>query len=340
MLTKKLSNIVKKSQIHNSLIKKTGIRTIFSSKSSSNTNDVVRKLDSSNKSNFGIQIVPYQEVRVVETFGKYSKTLNAGIHLVIPIVQKIRYSHSLKERMLPVDPQTCWTQDNVQVSINGNVFVKVSDPFNASYNCEEPYSMIYQMAFSAMRAEVGLMELDDLLNQREHINEQITKAIRPRIIDWGIDLLGYEIQDIEPQREVLEDLTKQSKAERDRREAVKASEGERQVRINHAEGAKQAEILKSEGSMQATLNNATAEAEARIKLANAEAEAINMTGIALADEESGGPEAAKYNIAQKMAESWSNMAKNSPTILLPNEPNNVSSLVSQALATYNSIKKP
>jgi regulator of protease activity HflC (stomatin/prohibitin superfamily) len=258
--------------------------------------------------------------------------------MLIPYLHRVKYTHSLKERMLRVQPQTCWTKDNVQVSINGNVFVQVSDPYKTSYNCEEPYSMIYQMAFSAMRAEVGLLELDDLLNQREHINKQISDAIRPRTKEWGINLLGYEIQDIEPQREVLEDLTKQSKAERDRREAVKASEGERQVKINHAEGHKQATVLRSEGDMQATINKAGADAKARVMIAEAEAEAINLTGVALMDEATGGPEAAKYNIAQNMTEAWTQMAGNSPTILLPQDPQNVASMVSSAFATYGKIK--
>jgi regulator of protease activity HflC (stomatin/prohibitin superfamily) len=294
-------------------------------------------LDNSNKLNFGIQIVPNQEVRIVEKFGEYHRTLSPGIHFLIPFMHRVKYTHSLKERMLKVDPQTCWTKDNVQVSINGNVFVQVNDPKKTSYSVEEPYSMIYQMAFSAMRAEVGLLELDDLLNQRDHINNAITSAIRPRTEEWGISLLGYEIQDIEPQREVLHDLTKQSKAERDRREAVKASEGERQVKINHSEGQMQATINDAKALAESKIMIAEAEARSKIIIAEAEAEAIRKTGIELINSSTGGPEAANFAIARGMTDAWHNIGKEGTTILLPNNPSDISSMVATALSTYKSI---
>lgn len=288
------------------------------------SNDL-RQLDLSDKVNLGIQIVPHQEARVVEWFGKFDKVLSPGIHLLIPFVQKVKYTHSLKERMLRVEPQMCWTKDNVQVYINGNVFVQVEDPVKASYSVEQPYSMIYQMAFSTMRAEVGLLELDDLLNNRDQINEAISTSIRPRTEEWGLKLIGYEIQDIEPQEEVLADLTKQSKAERDRREAVKASEGERQVLIN-----------RSEGEMQAITNKARAQADARVMIAEAEATAIRKVTEELSKESAN--ETVRYNIAQEMSKAWTKMAENSPTILLPQDASNVNSLVAQAMGTYEFLK--
>jgi len=256
-------------------VNKIGARSLSSS---SITN--LKELDKSNRFNLGIQIVPNQEARVVEWFGKFNKVLTPGIHFLIPFVQRVSYTHSLKERMLRVEPQMCWTKDNVQVFINGNVFVQVEDPVKASYAVEQPYSMIYQMAFSTMRAEVGLLELDELLNNRDQINDAISTSI----------------------------------------------EGERQVLIN-----------RSEGEMQAITNKAKAEADAKVMIAEAEATAIRKVTEELNKEAAG--ETARYNIAQEMAKAWGKMAGNSPTILLPQDAGNISSLVSQAFATYDRIKK-
>ncbi len=295
----------------------------------------LKALDEKSKWNFGFQIVPNQEARIVERFGKYFKTLEPGLHFLIPVVDQVKYVHSLKEQMLPVDPQVAWTKDNIQVSINGNVFVKVQDPYKASYNVEQPYSMIFQMAYALMRREAGLLDFDDLLNNRNDINAKITNEIKPRTIEWGINLLGYEIQNIKPQAEVLDDLTRQSTAERKRREAVNESEGKRQVQINAAEGAKRAAELESEGRKIATINNAQGEAEAKLLIAKAQAESIRMVGEELANN----PEAAKFEIAQKMVFAWGELAKNSPTMILSKNPNDVSNLVTEAFAAYDHVSR-
>lgn len=297
--------------------------------------DTLRQLDKKSKMNFGFQIVPTQETRIVERFGKFSRILEPGLHFLVPIVDQVKYVHSMKEQMLPVHPQVAWTEDNVQVTINGNVFVKVVDAKKASYNVEQPYSMIFQMAIAEMRSVVGMLKLDDLLNQRESINAKVTTAIKPRTIPWGIDLLGYEIQDIAPQREVLEDLTRQSRAERKRREDVNQSQGEREVQINRAEGAKRAIELSSEGEKLATINNAAAQAEAKLVLARAQAEAIRLVGKALEEN----PEAARFEVAKEMAAAWKELAKNSPTLLLSQDPSNVNNLVAQAFSTFKMMDK-
>ena len=301
----------------------------------SNNSSLLKALDEQSKWNFGFQVVANQEARIVERFGKYSKTLVPGLHFLIPIVDRVKYVHSLKEQMLLVDPQVAWTKDNIQVSISGNVFVQVQDAYKASYNVEQPYSMIFQMAYSLMRREAGLLDFDDLLNNRNDINTKITNEIKPRTIEWGINLLGYEIQNITPQAEVLEDLTRQSTAERKRREAVNESEGKRQVQINEAEGAKRAAELQSEGRKIAAINVAQGEAEAKLLMAAAQAKSISMVGEELANN----PEAAKFEIAQKMVFAWGELAKNSPTMILSKNPNDVSNLVTEAFAAYDHISR-
>lgn len=288
----------------------------------------LENLDNSSKLNFGIQIVPREEVRIVEKWGKFDRMLEPGFHFLVPFMHKVAYTHSLKERMIPIYAQNAWTKDNVQVSINGNVFVRVHGPMEASYNVETPYSMIYQMSFAAMRAEVGRLELDQLLDQREMINKHIADALRPRTENWGIVILGYEIQDINPQEEVLNDLTRQSRAERNRREAV-----------NEAQGLKQSEILRSEAEMQAIQNKAYAEANAIGIKAKAEAKAIELVGSALINKEMGGPESAKFVIAKDMTEAWKILASKGPTVLLPANPSNISKAVAEAMSTMDAINK-
>lgn len=297
--------------------------------------ETLKKLDKNSKKNFVIQVVSNRETRIVERFGKFMRILEPGLHFLIPFVDKIKYVHSMKEQMLPVTPQVAWTEDNVQVTINGNVFVKVVDAYKASYNVERPYSMIFQMAIAEMRSIVGTLKLDDLLNQRDYINKKVTTAISPRTEPWGIRLLGYEIQDIAPQDEVLEDLTRQSRAERKRREEVNQSQGEREVQINRAEGSKRALELTSEGQKLATINNANAQAASKLVLAKAQAEAINLVGKALEDN----PEAARFEIAKEMTAAWRELAKNSPTLLLSKNPADVSNLVAEAFTTFKMLEK-
>ncbi len=333
------------------------VTRMLSSSKSLASHTSLQALDEQTKRNFGIQIVPNQQVRVVERFGTYLKTLTAGIHMLIPGIDKVKYVHSLKEQMLPVDPQMAWTKDNIQVSINGNIFVQVEDPHKASYNVAQPYSMIFQMAYALMRREVALLDFDELLNNRNDINAKITGEIKPRIVPWGLKLLGYEIQNIKPQNEILEDLTRQSTAERKRREAVNESEGARQVKINTAEGYKRAVELESEGKRihianiaegeaqatrlkaqaqaDATANIAAGEAQALRLKAEAQADAIRIIGEALRDN----PEAARFDVAQKMIGAWDTLANKSPTLILSKDPSNVKDLVAQAFATYQHVNQ-
>ena len=219
-----------------------------------------------------VRIVPEQEVQLIEQFGKFSRLLEAGFHLIIPFVEKVAYKQNLKEEVIDVPPQICITQDNVQVSVDGVLYVKVVDPRSASYGIDSYRFATTQLAQTTMRSEIGKINLDSSFSERDLLNDAIVRSIDEASDPWGIKVTRYEIRDIAPPESVLEAMEQQMRAEREKRAQILESEGEKTARINESKGERDEAVNLSKGERQRRIN----EAEGRAK-------AIEVTAIATAD---------------------------------------------------------
>ncbi len=274
----------------------------------------------------GIVIVPQQMAFVVERLGRYNGTLDAGLHIIIPMIDRIAYRHSLKEVPMDVAPQVCITRDNTQVQIDGILYYQVTDAKLASYG-NENYSMaIESLAKTCLRSEVGKRELDKLLEDRQTINVAVVSALDEASITWGVKTLRYEIKDINPPHEVLASMQLQITAEREKRAAIARAEGE-----------KQAAIAQSEGEKQAAINAATGEAEALRLVAEANADAIAK--VAAATELAGGMQAVNLKVAEQYVQAFAQLAKAGNTIIVPANVSDISGMLASAMSVLNTVKK-
>lgn len=263
----------------------------------------------------GAVIVPQQMRFVVERLGQYNKTLDAGFHVLIPYFDSVRYRHSLKEQVIDIPEQVCITSDNVQVAVDGVLYVRVIDAKAASYGIDDYMFGMIQLAQTTLRSEIGKIELDKTFEARAHINANVVVEVDKAAEAWGVKVLRYEIKNITPPREVITAMEKQMKAEREKRAAILASEGARDSAINSAEGEKQAQIKESEARMMAQINTAKGEAEAILEVARATAEGLRLVGQSLQME--GGRAAMELRIAEQYLPQLGKIAQKTNTVVLP-----------------------
>ena len=274
-------------------------------------------------------IVPQQSAFVIESLGKYSRTLRAGFHILIPFVEKSAYRHSLKELAIDVAEQICITKDNVQVGVDGVLYMQVLDPERASYGITDYAFAISQLAQTTLRSEIGKIDLDRSFEERGSINANVVAELDKASNPWGVKVLRYEIRNINPPSDVLNAMEKQMRAEREKRAVVLTSEGERDAMINSAEGEKQRVIKESEADKQKQINEAEGQANAILAVATATAEGLRQVAIAV--KEDGGDAAMKLRIAEDYVQQFGNLAKGSNTLVVPANLSDLSSMI--ALAT-------
>jgi len=273
-------------------------------------------------------VVPQQSAFVIENLGKYSRTLHAGFHILFPFIEKIAYKHSLKERALDIPEQICITKDNVQVHVDGVLYLQVLDPKRASYGIGDFLFAISQLAQTTLRSEMGKIDLDRTFEERGAINASIVSELDKASDPWGVKVLRYEIKNITPPTDVLTAMEKQMRAEREKRALVLESEGRRDAAINQAEGEKQKVIKESEANRQQQINEAEGEAQAILAVAQATAEGLRAVSAAL--QSPGGNSAMQLRIAEQYIGEFGKLAKQGNTFVVPSNLSDIASMIAVA----------
>ncbi|MDP5031071.1 MAG: paraslipin [Paraglaciecola sp.] len=284
-----------------------------------------------------IKFVPQNRAYVIERFGKYQSTKEAGLNFILPFVDRISADRSLKEQAVDVPEQSAITKDNISLHVDGVLYFRVLDPYKATYGVDDYVFAVTQLAQTTMRSELGKMELDKTFEERDILNTNIVAAINQASGPWGIQVLRYEIKDIVPPHSVMEAMEAQMKAERVKRAQILESEGDRQAAINRAEGQKASVVLAAEADKAEAVLRAEGEAKAIIAVATAQAEALRQVGEAAATEE--GQKAIQLDLASKAIEAKRAIAKESSVVLLPDGGTEAASIVAQAMTIINTLNK-
>lgn len=281
-------------------------------------------------------VVPQQSGYVVENLGKYSRTMRAGFHILIPFIERVAYRHSLKEIATDIPEQVCITRDNVQVGVDGVLYMQVLEPERASYGITDYIFAISQLAQTTLRSEIGKIDLDRTFEERGVINANVVAELDKASDPWGVKVLRYEIKNINPPKDVLSAMEKQMRAEREKRAVILTSEGERDAKINEAEGEKQRVIKESEATKQLQINEAEGEAQAILAVATATAEGLKRVAAAASTE--GGVEAMQLRIAEDYVAKFGNLARAGNTLVVPANLSNVASMVALATSVFKGTK--
>jgi regulator of protease activity HflC (stomatin/prohibitin superfamily) len=284
-----------------------------------------------------IKFVPQNRAYVVERFGKFQSTKEAGLNFILPFIDRISADRSLKEKAVDVPEQSAITKDNISLSVDGVLYFRVLDPYKATYGIDDYVFAVTQLAQTTMRSELGKMELDKTFEERDILNTNIVAAINEAAGPWGIQVLRYEIKDIVPPQSVMEAMEAQMKAERVKRAQILESEGDRQSAINRAEGAKASVVLAAEAEKEEQVLRAEGEAKAIVAIATAQAESLRQVGQAAATAE--GQKAVQLDLATKAIEAKLAIAKESSVVLLPDNGTDAASMVAQAMTIINTLNK-
>ncbi len=279
------------------------------------------------------RVVPQKTVFIVERLGKYSRTLEAGFHILVPFVDRIAYKHILKEVAMDVPPQACITKDNIQVEVDGILYFQIMDPVKTSYGVSEYAFASIQLAQNTMRSEVGKIELDKTFEEREKINHEIVTAVDKAAEPWGIKVTRYEIKNIVPPASIKDAMEKQMRAEREKRALIAESEGDKQAKINRAEGDKQEAIAKSEGEKMKRINEAEGRAAEIERVAMATAKGIREIASAISDK--GGMDAMNLRIAEAYLGEFGKLAKTNNTMIIPSNLADVAGMVSSVSRVFS-----
>ena len=265
-----------------------------------------------------VRMVPQGYEWTVERFGKYTHTLDPGLHFLIPIIYGVGRKVNMMEQVLDVPSQEVITKDNAVVKVDGVVFFQVLDAAKAAYEVSNLEVAMIALVQTNIRTVIGSMDLDESLSQRETINAQLLNVVDHATNPWGLKVTRIEIRDIQPPRDLVDSMARQMKAEREKRAQILEAEGLRQSEILRAEGEKQAAVLEAEGRKEAAFRDA----EARERLAEAEARATTMVSQAIAQ---GDVQAINYFIAQKYVEAFRELATapNQKFVLMPMEASGV-----------------
>jgi regulator of protease activity HflC (stomatin/prohibitin superfamily) len=283
-------------------------------------------------------VVPQQNAYVVERLGRFSGVLEGGVHILLPFFDAIRYRHTLKEQAMDIPEQICITKDNVQVGVDGILYMKVMDPRRASYGITNYVFALTQLAQTTLRSEVGKIDLDKTFEERAHINSQVVSEVDKASEAWGVKVLRYEIKNITPPRDVIAAMEKQMRAEREKRATVLQSEGERDAAINSAEGQKQQVIKQSEAKKQQQINEAEGQASAILAVAKATAEGIRS--VAQAINEAGGFEAVQLRVAEQYINEFGKLAKSANTLVVPSNLSDVGAMIGLAMSAIRPKVEP
>jgi regulator of protease activity HflC (stomatin/prohibitin superfamily) len=282
-------------------------------------------------------VVPQQSAFVVERLGRYHGTLNAGFHILVPFVDAIRYRHSLKEAAIDIPAQVCITRDNVQVGVDGVLYLKVLNPERASYGISDYLFAITQLAQTTLRSEVGKIDLDRTFEERSTMNQAVVGELDKASEPWGVKVLRYEIKNIQPPADVLAAMEKQMRAEREKRAVILTSEGQRDAAINTAEGEKQQVIKASEASRQQQINEADGQSAAIRAVASATAQGIREVADAIRTQ--GGIEAVQLRVAEQYVAQFGNIAQKTNTIVVPANLTDVAGMIAAAMRVFEGAKR-
>jgi regulator of protease activity HflC (stomatin/prohibitin superfamily) len=283
-----------------------------------------------------IRIVPQKMAFIIERLGKYSSTLEAGFHVLIPFIDKVSYKHTLKEQAVDVASQTCITKDNIAVEVDGILYMQVVDPKKASYGINNYQFAATQLAQTTMRSVIGKLDLDKTFEERETINSAIVEAVDKASDPWGVKVTRYEVKNIVPPQSIKDAMEKQMRAEREKRALIAESEGDRQAKINRADGEKQEAIARSEGEKQRRINEAEGRAIEILQVAEATANGIRA--IAKAIGEKSGIQAVNLRIAEQYLLEFGKLAKENNTIIIPSNLADIAGVVKAASSVIKEIK--
>lgn len=283
------------------------------------------------------RVVPQRTVFIIERLGKYHATLEAGFHILVPFIDKVAYKHSLKEMVVDVPPQTCITKDNIQVEVDGILYLQVTDPVKASYGISNYIFGTTQLAQTTMRSEIGKIELDRTFEEREKVNLEIVMAVDKASDPWGIKVTRHEIKNILPPVSIKDAMEKQMRAEREKRALIAESEGDKQAKINRAEGDKQEAIAKSEGEKMKRINEAEGRGQEIERVAKATAQGIREIADAINQE--GGMNAVNLRIAEAYLGEFGKLAKANNTMIIPSDLSNVAGMVASIGKVFTEANK-
>lgn len=282
-----------------------------------------------------VKFVPQNRAFVIERFGKYNTTMEAGLNMLVPFIDKVAYDQSLKEHAFDVPSQAAITKDNISLVVDGVLYLKLLDPYKASYGVDNYVYAVTQLAQTTMRSEIGKIDLDKTFEERESLNTNIVNSINVASEPWGVQVMRYEIKDIEPPRTILDAMERQMKAEREKRATILESEGHRQSAINVAEGQKAAQVLAAEADKTEQILQAEGEAQAIIAVADAQAKALKTVGDVANTQE--GQKAIQLDLAEKAIGAKMAIAKQSTVVLLPDGDSNAATVVAEAMTIINKL---